>query len=96
MTVVREDAIPESCYTSKTLTVKGFGPGIRRCRTARVELQIGDCHEQLEVIAAPLDYLSNIALLGKDIPFFGGPMYVKSIDVVNLQESNCDLEKQLE
>ena len=36
MTVVREDAIPENCYTGKTLTAKGFGPGIQQCRTAHL------------------------------------------------------------
>ena len=70
MTVVREDALPKNCYTGKTLTVKDFGPGIRRYRTAHVKLQIRDHREQLEVIAAPLGHLSNTILLGRDIPFF--------------------------
>ena len=70
---------------SKGLTAKGFGPRMQRYRTAHVELQMGDHHEQLKVIAATPDHHSNIVLLGRDIPFFWDIVkkYVKSIDVVN-------------
>lgn len=38
MTVVKAETVPETAYTGKTITARGFGGGITHCNTARMRL----------------------------------------------------------
>ena len=69
MTVIHSKAIPEGCYTGNHLPAQGFGQETTYCRTARIKLEVQDKQLELEVLVAPPNFLTNTALLGRDIPF---------------------------
>lgn len=96
MTVIREDAIPTECFTGKTMTAKGFGSTVQRCKTAIVDLEVGPYQDRVEVLAAPPEYLSHTALLGCDIPFFWTIMqsYAKQVDEVRTRSQSKKMVEQ--
>lgn len=96
MTVISEDVIPDECFTGKTMTAKGFGSTVKRCKTTVVDLAIGPHRDRIEVLAAPSEYLSHTALLGC---FFWTIMrsYAKQVDEVRTRsQSKKRIEQQKE